>query len=164
MLPQDSYNRENLVHFRDVHVQGATVAFCLPQLLPAQLLLTPSGFLTFKCSAKSLHSWGTPVSQWAWSRHSDSHSVRWLRTGSQTGKETRRCLCYWNSMPGSCSEATLSPLVTRSAPEQAPAPHEVLQTVDVLLEGKGELHFSVMCGDLTPTGESSHNQREPLND
>lgn len=67
MLPQDSYNRENLVHFRDVRVQGATVAFCLPQLLPAQLLLTPSGFLTFKYSAKSFHSWGTPASQWAWS-------------------------------------------------------------------------------------------------
>lgn len=69
--------------------------------LPVQLLLVPSCFLTFKCPAKSLCEWGTLTterrnvlaSQSAWSRHGDSHSLCWLCTALQTGKEVRRAPC-----------------------------------------------------------------------
>lgn len=56
---------------RDVHTRRQ-LQLRFP-LTPAQHLLTPSGFLMFKCFAKKLHVWETPASQGAWSRHGDSH-------------------------------------------------------------------------------------------
>lgn len=157
-LPQNCCKSENLAPFRDIRMRSQLQPSFL--LAPAQLLLLPAGFLMVKGSAKSLR-WGyasVPVSPGQTRRQPQPA----LALPRLTGR--RRCLHYWDSVPGSRRAMELSSLLRpwwlTQHLKTLPLSMECCRLGILCWRGRAS---SVFCG-VTPTGDSPHNQREPLND